>query len=76
VRTRVVEKGHGTLCLKVISGGEIADGKGVNIPNKQLSTSTLSKKDKEIIQFAEKCGIGYIALSVAKSRIFDRGFEP
>ena len=30
VRTQVVEKENGTTRLKVMSGGEIADGKGVN----------------------------------------------
>jgi hypothetical protein len=67
VRTRVVEKGHGTLRLKVMSGGEIADSKGVNIPNKQLLVLTLSKKDKEKIQFAKKCDIEYIAFSFTRS---------
>lgn len=67
VRTQVVEKNNGTLRLKVMSSGEIADGKGVNIPNKQLSVPTLSKKDKEIIQFAKKCDIEYIALSFTRS---------
>jgi pyruvate kinase len=67
VRTRVVEKINRTLRLKVMSGGEIADGKGVNVPNKQLAVPTLSKKDKEIIQFAKKSDVEYIALSFTRS---------
>ena len=67
VRTQVLEKDNGTLRLKAISGGEIADGKGVNVPNKQLSLPTLSKKDKDAIEFAEKSDIDYIALSFTRN---------
>jgi len=67
VRTQVVEKDNGILRLRAIFGGEIADGKGVNIPNKQLSIPTLSKKDKEIVRFAEKSDIDYIALSFTRN---------
>ena len=67
IKTRVVEKTNKTLRLKVMSGGEIANGKGVNIPNKQLAVPTLSTKDKELIQFAKKRGVEYIALSFTRS---------
>ncbi len=67
IRTQVVEKTNKTLRLKVISGGEIANGKGVNVPNKQLAVPTLSAKDKELIQFAKKYGVEYIALSFTRN---------
>jgi pyruvate kinase len=67
IRTQVMEKTNEVLRLKVISGGEIADGKGVNVLNKNLSVPTLSSKDKEIIHFAEKFDIDYIALSFTRN---------
>ena len=67
IRTRVVEKANKTLRLKALSGGEIADGKGVNVPNKQLAVPTLSMKDKELIQFSKKYSVEYIALSFTRS---------
>ena len=67
IRTQVVEKTNKTLRLKVMSGGEIANGKGVNVPNKQLAVPTLSTKDKELIQFAKKYGVEYIALSFTRN---------
>jgi pyruvate kinase len=67
IKTRVVEKTSKKLHLKVISGGEIADGKGVNVPNKQLAVPTLSTKDKELIEFAKKWGVEYIALSFTRN---------
>ena len=67
IRTQVVEKTSKTLRLKVLSGGEIANGKGVNVPNKQLAVPTLSAKDKELIQFAKEYGVEYIALSFTRN---------
>jgi len=67
IRTQVVEKNNGILHLSVMNDGEIDDGKGVNIPNKQLSVPTLSKKDLEIIEFAKEYDVEYIALSFTRS---------
>ena len=57
IKTRVIEKNNGILRLLVMNGGEIADGKGVNIPNKHLSVPSLSKKDLEIIKFAKESDV-------------------
>jgi pyruvate kinase len=67
VRTQVVEKFNRQLRLKAISEGQIANGKGVNVPNKQLSVPTLSEKDKEIVRFARSCEVDYIALSFTRN---------
>ncbi len=67
VRTRVVEKINKKLRLKVTRSGEIADGKGVNIPNKQLSVPTLSENDKKIVHFAKENDLDYIALSFTRT---------
>ncbi len=67
IRTRVAEKDSGILRLLVRNDGEIDDGKGVNIPNKQLSVPSLSKKDLEIIEFAKEHDVEYIALSFARN---------
>ncbi len=67
VRTQVAEKTDGLLRLKVISGGEIADGKGVNVLDRNLDVPTLSVTDKEIVHFAEEYDIDYIALSYTRN---------
>jgi pyruvate kinase len=51
----------------VKNDGEITDGKGVNIPNKKLKVPTLSTKDLELIEFAKKYDIEYIALSFTRN---------
>ena len=67
IKTQVAEKANGILRLLVMNGGEISDGKGVNIPNKQLSVPSLSEKDLKIIEFAKEYDIEYIALSFTRS---------
>ncbi len=65
-KTKIVEKGNRKLCLQALTDGAIEDGKGVNIPNKHLSVSTLSKKDLEVVEFAKKHDIEYAALSFTR----------
>lgn len=67
IRTQVIERANGNLRLKVMTKGEIEDGKGVNIPHKQLSVPTLSRKDLEILELAKAYEVEYIALSFTRS---------
>ncbi|HLN90060.1 MAG TPA: pyruvate kinase, partial [Candidatus Binatia bacterium] len=67
IRTRVVEKKHRKLVLLALNSGVIEDGKGVNVPNKSLSVQTFPKKDLEIIKFAKKYDVEYIALSFTRN---------
>jgi len=68
IRMQVVERADGILRLLVINGGEIDDGKGVNIPRKQLSVPSLTEKDLKVIEFAKEYDVEYIALSFTRSR--------
>jgi pyruvate kinase len=67
IRTRVIGKENKLLHLLVMSKGEITNGKGVNIPKKQLLTPTLSKKDFNLIKLAKKKDLEYIALSFTRN---------
>ena len=67
IKTRVVKKHNERLHLLVINDGEIGNGKGVNIPNKQLSVPSLSKKDLEVVEFASEYEVDFIALSFTRS---------
>jgi pyruvate kinase len=66
VRTIVAEKCEEKLRLLVLNGGNIEDGKGVNLPKKHLAVSTLTEKDIELVNFAKKHDIEYIALSFTR----------
>ncbi len=67
IRTYVVEKSHNAVRLHIMSDGVIFDGKGVNIPNKDLMIPTLSEKDIEIVKFTKEQAVEYVALSFARN---------
>jgi pyruvate kinase len=67
IRTEVTEKGEGTLRLLVKNGGVIANGRGVNIPNKQLKVPTLSARDMKLIDFTKEYEVEVLALSFTRS---------
>jgi len=67
IRTVVTEKSDGTLRLLVEEGGVISDGKGVNIPNKQLTIPTISSRDLKIIEFAKEHEVEVLALSFTRN---------
>jgi pyruvate kinase len=66
IKTKIVEKANRKLSLQALTDGLIEDGKGVNIPNKHLQVSTLSKKDLEVVEFAKKYDVEYAALSFTR----------
>lgn len=67
IRSRVIEKKGGKLCIVTLNGGVIENGNGVNIPNKRLSVPTFLEKDVKIIQFARAFDVEYIALSFTRN---------
>ena len=67
IRTIVAEKSDEKLRLLVVAGGAIEDGKGVNLPNKRLTVSTLTDYDLELVDFAKKFDVEYIALSFTRN---------
>ena len=67
IQTRVVKKDNRKLQLLFMDDGIIEDGKGVNVPNKHLSVSTFSEKDLELLKFAAKLDVEYLALSFTRN---------
>jgi pyruvate kinase len=67
IKTRVIKKNNRKLQLLLMDNGTIEDGKGVNVPNKHLLVPTFSEKDLELIKFAKKLDVEYIALSFARN---------
>jgi pyruvate kinase len=67
IRAEVTEKSDETFRLLVKEGGAISDGKGVNIPNKQLNVPTLQPRDLKIIEFAKKQEAEFFALSFTRN---------
>jgi pyruvate kinase len=63
-----VSKVSGTkIHASVITGGTLFSRKAVNVPMTTLTTSSLSDKDIDDVQFGLKEGVDYIALSFVQS---------
>ncbi len=56
-----------TITAEVIHGGRVFQNAAVNVPNTQLTTSGLTEKDIEDVQFALNQDVDYIALSFVQS---------
>ncbi len=67
IRSQVVGKEKGKLKLRFLEEGGLSDGKGVNIPSKQLLTPTLTEKDLSLIEFAKEMNIDYLAYSYTRN---------
>lgn len=64
-------KGNDVVC-KVIVGGEIKGRRGVNLPDSDISASSLTEKDKKDLDFAFQYDVDFVALSfVRKSEDID-----
>ncbi len=58
-------KGNDVVC-KVLVGGEIKSLQGVNLPDAELSISSLTEKDKEDVKFGIENKVDFIALSFVR----------
>ncbi len=67
IRSSVIKKLDRIIRIHIDQGGVISDGKGVNIPNKQLSVPTLSSRDQKIIKLIEDYEIEFLALSFTRN---------
>ena len=63
IRLRVVRCGPDFAETKVITGGELSDHKGVNVPSAVLNISALTAKDRGDLRFGLDLGVDWIALS-------------
>ena len=63
IRLRVVRCGLDFAETKVITGGELSDHKGVNVPSAVLNISALTAKDRGDLRFGLDLGVDWIALS-------------
>lgn len=66
IETRIIKKETENITLLFLNNGRISDGKGVNIPNKNLQVQTLSKYDLECLKFATENDIEFLGLSYTR----------
>ncbi len=68
IHLKVKELTERDIICTVISGGEVSDHKGVNIPNVHLDIPYISKKDEEDLIFGVQMDVDFIAASFVRSK--------
>ena len=63
IRLRVRKCGKGYAETEVVTGGELSDRKGVNLPDTMLPLSAVTDKDRRDIEFGLDMGVDWLALS-------------
>ncbi|MDD5645449.1 MAG: pyruvate kinase [bacterium] len=62
----IYKKGEEVKC-RVLSGGEIKNHKGINLPGVKISSPSLTPKDKKDLLTAARLGIDYVGYSFVRS---------
>lgn len=68
VELRVVRTDGKAAACEVVSGGPVADRKGINLPGVAVSSPALTKKDKADLRAGLEMGIDLVALSFVRKR--------
>lgn len=63
IRLKVSECGDDFAETTVVTGGEISNHKGVNVPDAVLDMSPLTEKDLEDLRYGLQLGVDWVALS-------------
>ena len=66
VELHVESKTETDIITRVVSGGQISDRKGVNVPGVRFSMPYISEKDKDDVLFGIRSGFDYIAASFVR----------
>lgn len=64
---KVIKKNANSLVAQVVVGGTLKSRKGLNLPDVNLSMSSLTEKDIEDLEFAVSRGVDYIGMSFVRS---------
>ena len=66
IELKVVETTANDITCEVVAGGEIRNGKGVNVPNVPLDMPHLSERDKSDLLFGIEKDVDFIAASFVR----------
>ncbi|MBD8869699.1 pyruvate kinase [Nocardioides donggukensis] len=67
IRLRVTSVEDTDVHTEVVTGGEVSDHKGLNLPGVAVSVPAMSEKDVEDLRFALSLSVDFIALSFVRS---------
>ena len=64
---KIIKKRGDEITAKVVVGGELKSRKGVNLPDVEISMSSLTEKDIRDLEFGLDIGVEFVALSFVRS---------
>ena len=64
---RATESDGVAVTCEVVSGGEIGDRKGINLPGVKVSSPSLTKKDMSDVEFGLGLGVDFVAMSFVRT---------
>lgn len=64
---RALDTNGTAVSCEVVSGGEIGDRKGINLPGVKVSSPSLTKKDMSDLEFGLGLGIDFVAMSFVRT---------
>lgn len=68
IETKVISKTKSTITVKVLTGGIIKKGNGLNFPDSNITLKTITEKDLKDVKFGLSQKVDFIALSFVKSK--------
>lgn len=66
IRLLAVDRSAGELRLRVVVGGTISSGKGINLPQSELSVPAMTERDQACVAWAVEHELDYLALSFVR----------
>ncbi|MBI5837128.1 MAG: pyruvate kinase [Candidatus Eisenbacteria bacterium] len=67
IRLRVTRRGRSSLSARVMVGGRVRGGAGVNFPHSELSAPALTVKDRRDLKEGVRAGVDFLGLSFVRS---------
>lgn len=67
IRLTVQSVDDGEVMCRVVRGGPLLSGKGMNVPEKKLRFTAFGEKDTDLLRFALRNGADFIGLSFTKT---------
>lgn len=67
INLRVVEVAGADVRCRVIAGGQLLSGKGVNIPDRPLKVPALTERDAKYLNFGLENGVDLVAVSFVRT---------
>lgn len=68
IETKILSKTKTTITVKVLTGGTIKKGNGLNFPDSDITLKTITEKDLKDLKFGLEQKVDFIALSFVKSK--------